>query len=464
MAAIRKMKNKNGDSYQIQVKAKNPATGKLVIKCKTWRPNTPMTIKQMEREVVIVADKFEKEIRESVTGLVGSGNEIDMTLKEYYISWLERRKPDLALNTYVHYSDTLKILDEYIGGVKLRDLTPFIIQSFYDKLDKFKKVSAYAIGKPKFKIVQEKKGLNSNELARRAEITPTCVHKSRRGERIQKVSAEKIAKALCANINTIYEVTVNEEPYCYETMHKHKRNIRAVLATAKKQRIISDNYASADYITFGRRPETKIDFMDDDESKIFYKALMVYKDIRSKTAMLILLFTGMRRGELAGLNWADIDLEKDTIKIERAYTAVKGYGVILKEPKTKSSKRLIAISKLLCEQLKEYKDWVVEERVKYGDRWKESDALFTNEIGERVYPQTFNMWLDYILVSAGLRHYSLHSLRHTNITLQIMAGVPLAIVSGRAGHARTSTTADIYTHFIKSVDKQAAEKLNSLFM
>ena len=68
-----------------------------------------------------------------------------------------------------------------------------------------------------------------------------------------------------------------------------------------------------------------------------------------------------------------------------------------------------------------------------------------------------------MLDKANLRHFNVHSIRHKNITLQIMAGVPVSIVSARAGHARTSTTTDVYTHFIKSVDKEAAEKLNEMF-
>jgi integrase len=63
----------------------------------------------------------------------------------------------------------------------------------------------------------------------------------------------------------------------------------------------------------------------------------------------------------------------------------------------------------------------------------------------------------------GIGHYTLHSLRHTNISIQLAAGVPLVTVSVRAGHSRTSTTSDIYSHIINSSDKQAAETLNNLF-
>ena len=63
----------------------------------------------------------------------------------------------------------------------------------------------------------------------------------------------------------------------------------------------------------------------------------------------------------------------------------------------------------------------------------------------------------------GLKHYTLHSIRHTNITLQIAAGVPLVTVSARAGHARTSTTTDIYAHALKSTDKLASDKISEIF-
>lgn len=72
-------------------------------------------------------------------------------------------------------------------------------------------------------------------------------------------------------------------------------------------------------------------------------------------------------------------------------------------------------------------------------------------------------WVHKVCDAAGLPHRTVHSLRHTNITMQIAAGVPLVTVAGRAGHARTSTTTDIYSHFLKSSDKTAAEKLEQLF-
>lgn len=249
----------------------------------------------------------------------------------------------------------------------------------------------------------------------------------------------------------------------YETIHKIKRTLRAILSHAKKQRLINDNYASADFIDFPKRPPKEIDYMNDEDAKKFYAAAETYPDIRHKTAAMILLLTGMRRGELCGLEWSNIDFKEGTITIARSVSTVAGFGVVEKDPKTESSKRVIAISDKLLSVLTEYKEWYDKYRQDMGDQWQETDRLFIAECGGRLYPGTIDNWMYKVCDAAGLPHRTVHSLRHTNITMQIAAGVPLVTVAGRAGHARTSTTTDIYSHFLKSSDKTAAEKLEQLF-
>lgn len=77
-----------------------------------------------------------------------------------------------------------------------------------------------------------------------------------------------------------------------------------------------------------------------------------------------------------------------------------------------------------------------------GDAWVDTDRVFIAECGKKFYPGTALQWVHKICDAAGLPHRTVHSLRHTNITMQIAAGVPLVTVAGRAGHARTSTTTD----------------------
>ena len=94
---------------------------------------------------------------------------------------------------------------------------------------------------------------------------------------------------------------------------------------------------------------------------------------------------------------------------------------------------------------------------------EDNDYLFTQDNGERLYPSTFAGWMNKMLRSANIDHYSLHSLRHTNITMQIAAGVPLVTASARAGHARTSTTSDVYAYALRSSDRAAADTIDRIF-
>ena len=180
-----------------------------------------------------------------------------------------------------------------------------------------------------------------------------------------------------------------------------------------KQRLINDNYASADYIDFPKRPSKEIDYMNDEDAKKFYAAADTYPDIRYKTAAMILLLTGMRRGELCGLEWSNIDFKEATITIERSVTTVAGVGVVDKEPKTESSKRVIAISDKLLSVLTEYKVWYDQYRFDMGDQWKETDRLFIAECGTQIYPGTVYTWVHKVCDAAGLPHRTVHSLRHT---------------------------------------------------
>lgn len=184
---------------------------------------------------------------------------------------------------------------------------------------------------------------------------------------------------------------------------------------------------------------------------------------RWKIALLTILFMGLRRGELAGLEWQDIDYENKTMTIQRSVQDIVGFGLITKDPKTENSKRTISMPDKLIGYLKEYQKWWNNQKHYLGDRWEDTDRLFFTEDGKTISPGLFRVWLQKTLVKAGLPKVSLHSLRHTNITLQLIAGVDMKTVSARAGHSKASTTSDFYSHFIKNSDIHASEVLNKIF-
>jgi integrase len=91
-----------------------------------------------------------------------------------------------------------------------------------------------------------------------------------------------------------------------------------------------------------------------------------------------------------------------------------------------------------------------------------NQRIFTAEDGGLISPDTVNFWLEKFREKHGLPEFTPHSLRHTNVTLQIAAGVPLPTVARRAGHAKVSTTENIYAHAIKTADEMAAEVLENI--
>ena len=109
-----------------------------------------------------------------------------------------------------------------------------------------------------------------------------------------------------------------------------------------------------------------------------------------------------------------------------------------------------------------HKAWQSEQRLQAGDQWVDNDLLFTLWNGEPVRPDTVSAWFRNFIAKTDLPHISLHSLRHTSATLQIMSGLPVKTVSSRLGHARETTTRDIYSHAIQSLDAKAADVLEDI--
>ena len=192
--------------------------------------------------------------------------------------------------------------------------------------------------------------------------------------------------------------------------------------------------------------------------------LLQQESMQHRTMIQLFLLSGLRRGELCGLEWGDIDFGRQLLTVRRASQYLPGKGIFTKETKTATSDRTIKLPKQAFEILREYKRWQNEERLKMGDRWESSNRIFAQYDGKPVHPDSISGWFRDFIAKTDLPKVSIHSLRHTNITLLIAAGVPLRTVSYRAGHAQTSTTANIYSHAIRTADEMAAEVLEDMLI
>jgi integrase len=168
-------------------------------------------------------------------------------------------------------------------------------------------------------------------------------------------------------------------------------------------------------------------------------------------------FTGLRRGEVCGLRWADMDLERRTVTVTQQAVVV-GHRVEFAAPKTKAGEqRVVALDAATVAALRTWRAQQAAERLAWGSAWTDSGLVFTREDGTGWHPELVTKAFPRLVKAAGLPTMRLHDLRHLSASLQIAAGVPLAIVSKRLGHSSIAITADTYGHLLGEANSQAAE-------
>lgn len=166
--------------------------------------------------------------------------------------------------------------------------------------------------------------------------------------------------------------------------------------------------------------------------------------------------TGMRRGELLGLRWADVDLDADTAAIRQIRTVVR-YEVVTTRPKTEKGNRIVALDPATVVALRAHRSAQMEERLAFGPAYQETnDLVFTREDGSAIHPERFSSWFKQHCLRSGLPLARLHDVRHSYVTALLAAGVPLKVVSQRVGHASPMVTMTIYQHVLPSDDRAAA--------
>lgn len=241
-----------------------------------------------------------------------------------------------------------------------------------------------------------------------------------------------------------------------QTIKHYHGFLSSVLETAVKWGVILNNPCKR--VDPPKVPKKELNFLDGDELRVLIAALDK-EPIETKCLFYIAIYTGMRRSELLGLEWEDIDFENNLIHIRRTSQYTTKNGIYTDTTKTEQSKRTLKVMPSLMNIIKEHKTEQAKERLKLGDRWQNCNRLFTNLDGSPMALNTPYKRLQKLLEDNGLKQVTFHSLRHSNASLLIFQGTDIKTVSKRLGHSQTSTTMNIYTHQIKEADELAAEAL-----
>ena len=255
-----------------------------------------------------------------------------------------------------------------------------------------------------------------------------------------------------------------KKPLSGKTILEHHRLLRAMLHKAVYWQLIVAN--PAEHVQAPKAKKPKRRSYDDEQTKILLEnlELLSVEDAKYKVAIILTIFTGVRLGELMGLEWQDVDFKNGIISINRSSQYLSDMGVFTKTPKTESSIREIAIPEFIISLLEEYKLWYEEQKSIYGKLWTNSDRLFVQADGKPMHPSSISKWFVRYVSTIGLPVINFHGLRHTNASLLVAQNVDIAVVSARLGHAQISTTLDFYVHPLLSHNRKAGYALENLLL
>ena len=249
------------------------------------------------------------------------------------------------------------------------------------------------------------------------------------------------------------------------TIHMIHQVISGSLKQALKEQLVKRNAAEA--VTLPPLKYQEISPLSAEDVSSFLAAA---KGHRLYAAFLLALGTGLRRGELLALRWRDVDFKYGTITVRQSLGREKVEGGITKtalvfnEPKTKKSRRTIAVPQEALKELKAHKAQQNEEKLFFGPAYQDNNLVFCAANGKPLDPDNFARVHAQLLKKAGIPHVSVHTLRHTSATLLLQADEHPKVVQEMLGHTRISTTLDIYSHTNPGLLRRAADKLNDFLV
>jgi integrase len=179
------------------------------------------------------------------------------------------------------------------------------------------------------------------------------------------------------------------------------------------------------------------------------------REHRLYAAWLLLATLGLRRGELLGLCWKDVDLAAGRMAVRHTLVMVSGKPA-LAEPKTAKGRRSITLAPDVAEALRRHHARQAAERLSWGAGYTDSGLVVTTEDGRPMHPETFSTMFGRLAARAGLPAIRLHDLRHSTASILLARGVHPKVVSELLGHATIALTLDTYSHVIPSLHEEAA--------
>lgn len=469
MASIRK----RGETFTITAYMGYDANGKQIKKTTTYRPPEGVTAGKAEKLAKEYAVKWEDKIR-GYTSL--DENRIFAELAGWYYKDIApmKLKPNVLI-------DNQTMIETYVmptlSRKKLKDITPTMLDSLFAEMMRNGRV------KDTYKLKEgqelpkgnggggKKNPLSISAIARETRISRNTIQRLSDGHGIEKANAEMIAEFLGVRFGDMFETAVEDRSLSESSVSRVKRCLSAIFTEAVKKEIMRRNPCT-NTTTLSKKSKTPAVYLDETQALQLVTALDEQPNFQFKVMINALLFTGMRGGELCGLQWPDIDFEKNVIYIRRTLAYIRNKGgkkgsagtlshYELQTPKTEAGERYVVMPTSLRNLLLEYKQNQADEKKAKGDSWNPHDMLFLTANGNFYGEQYLNAKFKKLAKKLGFADdIHLHSIRHTTASLLINSDVSPKLIAEQLGHSSASITQDIYSHIFKASKARAAQALD----
>ena len=270
--------------------------------------------------------------------------------------------------------------------------------------------------------------------------------------RLDKITARHIQKFVTALAHTKSEAT--GRLYARKTVVHHLSFISTVFGYAVKMGMLTDNPCRRVNVPKGEKREKEVYTLEETEQ---FLALLQSAPLQYRVFFTLVVYSGFRLSEMLGLEWRDVCFESCVISVRRTSNYTVDAGVYTDTTKTKKSMRSLKFPQFIMDMLKEYQAEQSAEKAQLGNKWEDSGRLFTRWNGK---PMTNNIpykWLKRFCDKHDFRFCDIHSFRHLNASLLIHAGIDATSVSAALGHAHTSTTLNIYSHYFQETQARVSD-------
>lgn len=261
----------------------------------------------------------------------------------------------------------------------------------------------------------------------------------------------KLAKVTPTQIRRLLELKADSGLSTATVRHIHAM-IRNVLADAEREELVARNAAKLVRPPALTRPERRALTMQ--EAKALLASI---RGDRLEALWVCALSLGLRRGELLGLRWVDVDQVAKTVTVRQALLRVDG-RLILDRPKTSRSARTIPAPDVVLKHLREHRTRQVAEQLRAGQRWQDSGLVFTSAIGTPLEPRNVDRAWHEARKRVGLAWLRLHDLRHACATFLLLTGASPRTVMETLGHSQISLTMNTYAHVLPQVERDAIDE------